>query len=361
MADQILRLDQVRKVFQQRGSKERLIRAVDGVDITVDRGESVGLVGESGSGKSTVARLVLRLLEPTGGRIEFEGRDITRLGPRDLLPIRRRMQAVFQDPYASLNAKFTIREVLTEPYEVHGIRGFARSDAGLDSLLRSVGLDGSLLNRRTHALSGGQLQRVAIARALALEPDVIVADEATSALDVSVQAQIVNLLLEIQRSRNVSYLLISHDLDLVGHLTDRIVVMYLGISVETAPSRQILSRPLHPYTQALISAVPVPQPELQRIRQRVILVGDPPNAAAIPSGCRFHPRCPIAQAICSTEVPPLRPMPDTPDHFVACHLAPAHTEAAGRAIAQASIGPQPRAGSPSGDAVTEPQGAGASR
>jgi len=346
MAEQLLRLDQVQKVFRQRGSSQQLIRAVDGVDLTVCRGESVGLVGESGSGKSTVARLVLRLLDPTS--------DITTLGGHEMLPIRRRMQAVFQDPYASLNAKFTIREVLSEPYEVHGIRGSARSDQSLDTLLRSVGLDGSLLGRRTHALSGGQLQRVAIARALALEPDFIVADEPTSALDVSVQAQIVNLFLEIQRTRNVSFLFISHDLDLVGHLADRIMVMYLGIAVETAPSQQILSRPLHPYSQALISAVPVPQPHLQRARKRVILLGDPPNAAAVPKGCRFHPRCPIAQAICREEAPPLRSMPGQPEHLVACHLAPEHTEAAGQAIASAIGRTQQRPDSLNRDAASTP-------
>lgn len=336
MPEPLLRLSHLSKTFAQRGQKGLPIRAVDGLDLEIERGESVGLVGESGSGKSTVARLVLRLLDPTTGRVEFDGRDITRLGSGALLPIRRRMQAVFQDPYASLNAKFTIRDVLLEPYEVHGVRGTARSNAGLTALLEAVGLDGSLLRHRTHVLSGGQLQRVAIARALALEPDFIVADEATSALDVSVQAQIVNLFLEIQRARNVAYLFISHDLDLVGHLSDRIAVMYLGIVVETAQSREILRRPLHPYTQALISAVPVPRPELQRARRRVILKGDPPNAASVPSGCRFHPRCPLAQAICTTGIPPLRPMPGPTLHLVACHFAPDRTDAAGRAIAEAT-------------------------
>ena len=285
-----------------------------------------------------MARLVLRLIDPSAGRIEFDGRDITRFGPAALLSIRRRMQAVFQDPYASLNAKFTIRDVLAEPFEVHGLRGAQRTDAGLTSLLESVGLDGSLLGKRTHVLSGGQLQRVAIARALALEPDFIVADEPTSALDVSVQAQIVNLFLSIQRARHVAYLFISHDLDLVGHVSDRIAVMYLGIVVETARSRDILRRPLHPYTQALISAVPIPRPELQRERRRVLLKGDPPNAAAVPSGCRFHPRCPIAEAICATEIPPLRPVPGSDGHSVACHLAPDRTEASGRAITEAARG-----------------------
>jgi oligopeptide/dipeptide ABC transporter ATP-binding protein len=338
MPEPLLQVSGLSKAFVARGQAGPPIRAVDGLDLAIDRGESVGLVGESGSGKSTVARLVLRLIEPSAGQIEFDGRDITRLGPAALLPVRRRMQAVFQDPYASLNAKFTIRDVLAEPFEVHGLRGAQRTDAGLTSLLESVGLDGSLLGKRTHVLSGGQLQRVAIARALALEPDFIVADESTSALDVSVQAQIVNLFLSIQRARHVAYLFISHDLDLVGHVSDRIAVMYLGIVVETARSRDILRRPLHPYTQALISAVPIPRPELQRERRRVLLKGDPPNAAAVPPGCRFHPRCPIAEAICATEIPPLRPVPGSDGHAVACHLAPDRTEASGRAITEAARG-----------------------
>jgi oligopeptide/dipeptide ABC transporter ATP-binding protein len=338
MPEPLLRVSSLSKAFVARGQDGPPIRAVDGLDLTIDRGESVGLVGESGSGKSTVARLILRLIEPSAGQIEFDGRDITRFGPAAMLPVRRRMQAVFQDPYASLNAKFTIRDVLVEPFEVHGIRGAPRTDAGLTSLLASVGLDGSLLDKRTHVLSGGQLQRVAIARALALEPDFIVADEPTSALDVSVQAQIVNLFLAIQRARGVAYMFISHDLDLVGHVSDRIAVMYLGIVVETARSRDILRRPLHPYTQALISAVPIPRPELQRGRRRIILNGDPPNAAAVPPGCRFHPRCPIAEAICTMEIPPLRPMPGPGGHSVACHLAPDRTEASGRAITEAARG-----------------------
>ena len=353
MPEPLLQVSGLSKAFVARGQAGPPIRAVDGLDLAIDRGESVGLVGESGSGKSTVARLVLRLIEPSAGQIEFDGRDITRFGPAALLPIRRRMQAVFQDPYASLNAKFTIRDVLAEPFEVHGLRGAQRTDAGLTSLLESVGLDGSLLSKRTHVLSGGQLQRVAIARALALEPDFIVADEPTSALDVSVQAQIVNLFLSIQRARHVAYLFISHDLDLVGHVSDRIAVMYLGIVVETARSRDILRRPLHPYTQALISAVPIPRPELQRERRRVLLKGDPPNAAAVPSGCRFHPRCPIAEAICATEIPPLRPVPGSDGHSVACHLAPDRTEASGRAITEAARGVVARQSGPRSPALPD--------
>jgi oligopeptide/dipeptide ABC transporter ATP-binding protein len=334
---ELVRLESVERAFHRRVGRQRVeVRAVDGVDLVVGAGESLGLVGESGSGKSTLARLVLRLLQPSRGRILFEGRDITHLGPRDLLAVRRRMQAVFQDPYASLNSTFTIERILAEPFAVHRIRPVGGVRRRVVELLEQVGLESGLIHRRPQQLSGGQLQRVAIARALALEPDFIVADEPTSALDVSVQAQIVNLFLDIQRRQGISYLFISHDLDLVGHVADRIAVMYLGVIVEEGPSGDIMRRPLHPYTQALISAEPVPDPAAQASRRRIILRGDPPSGGSIPIGCRFHPRCPVAQGICRTQVPSLR-LVDGSSRRVACHLAPEGTEATGIAVGTARL------------------------
>jgi oligopeptide/dipeptide ABC transporter ATP-binding protein len=301
--------------------------------LSINRGETVGLVGESGCGKSTLARLALKLIEPTSGRIAFDSRDITDLKPRALLPVRRRMQAIFQDPLASLNPRMTVAEILREPFDTHGIKlGNTLSDR-IRELLSQVGLEGVDPARRPPQFSGGQLQRIAIARALALEPEIIVADEPTSALDPSIQAQIVNLMLDIQQARSISYFIISHDLDVIGHLSDRIAVMYLGRIVEEGPARSIVSEPLHPYTQALLSAAPTLEARRQPGWQRIILEGDPPNPADVPPGCRFHPRCTLARDRCRSEQPPLKSVGES-TRMVACHFAPEETAEAGKRIGQ---------------------------
>ncbi|MFO1055857.1 MAG: oligopeptide/dipeptide ABC transporter ATP-binding protein [Dongiaceae bacterium] len=332
----LLSLEQVSRSFVQRRGK-RAVRAVDAVSLEVAPGETLGLVGESGCGKSTLARLALRLLEPEEGRIRFDGLDITHAPPRALLPVRRRMQAVFQDPLASLNPRMTVAEILREPFATHRIRPPGGAAARIAELLAVVGLEGVDPARRPQQFSGGQLQRIAIARALALEPSLIVADEPTSALDPSIQAQIVNLLLRIQRERGISYLVISHDLDVVGHIADRIAVMYLGAIVESGPAAAIMAEPLHPYSQALLSAAPTLTARRDRSWRRIMLAGDLPNPADKPAGCRFHPRCALARDICRREAPPLRP-PDAAGRLVACHLAPAETRARGAEIGRARTG-----------------------
>jgi oligopeptide/dipeptide ABC transporter ATP-binding protein len=341
----LLELEDVGKSFAQRRGGGRQVRAVDGVSLTVERGKTVGLVGESGCGKSTLARLALRLIEPSAGRIRFDGADITHADGRRLLQVRRRLQAVFQDPLASLNQRMSIAEILREPFETHRIVPPGGYEARARELLSFVGLGGIDLRRRPAQFSGGQLQRIAIARALALDPELIVADEPTSALDPSIQAQIVNLMLGIQRARQISYLIISHDLDVVGHVADRIAVMYLGVIVEIGPAEAIMSAPLHPYAQALLSAAPTLAARRDRGWQRIILAGDLPSPANVPSGCRFHPRCPLARDRCRHEVPALRPM-ENGAHRVACHFAPEETHARGIAIAQARLGPQADAAAP---------------
>ncbi len=331
----LLQLANIEKTFKQKRGTGR-VTAVAGVSLSVGHGETVGLVGESGCGKSTLARLALKLLEPTAGTLRFGGADITRYDARGMLPIRRRLQAVFQDPLASLNPRMTIAEILREPFDTHGIRppeGFASRIA---SLLSDVGLGNADPAKLPAQFSGGQLQRVAIARALALEPDMIVADEPTSALDPSIQAQIVNLLLGIQRRRAIAYLVISHDLDVIGHIADRIAVMYLGVIIEEGTAAAIMERPLHPYTQALLSAAPTLASRRARGLRRIRLEGDPPNPAAVPPGCRFHPRCRLARDICRTVVPSLQALPE--GGAVACHLAPDETAAAGIAIGLARKG-----------------------
>jgi len=332
----LLELDGLVKAFPHRRSG-RPIRAVDGVSLRVDKAETVGIAGESGCGKSTLARLALRLLDPTEGTIRFDGLDVTRASPRALLPVRRRMQAVFQDPLASFNPRETIREIMREPFGTHGLRPPDGIEACTRELLATVGLPDADLARTPGQFSGGQLQRIAMARALALDPDLIVGDEPTSALDPSIQAQIVNVMLSIQRERHVAFLLISHDLEVLGHMADRLVVMYLGVVVETGPGPGLMAGPLHPYTQALLSAAPTLKARRDRSLQRVPLTGDPPNPANVPLGCRFHPRCPVARAVCRTDVPVLRSVTNT-GHQVACHLAPEDTRAAGLAVAGARLG-----------------------
>jgi oligopeptide/dipeptide ABC transporter ATP-binding protein len=336
----LLTLDGVTKSFTQRQGTRRQIQAVAGVSLAVGRRETLGLVGESGCGKSSLARLALRLTDATSGRVLFDGADITAWDGRRLLPVRRRLQAVFQDPTASLNPRMTIAEVMAEPFATHGIALREKLAPRIRELLSFVGLEGIDLAKRPAQFSGGQLQRIAIARALALEPELIVADEPTSALDPSIQAQIVNLLLRVQRERGLSYLIISHDLEVVGHVSDRIAVMYLGVIVETGPAAGIMGEPLHPYTQALLSAAPTLAARRDPAWRRITLTGDLPNPAEAPSGCRFHPRCPLARARCREEAPALRQVDG--GQAVACHFAPVETRARGIDIGRARIGmPRP--------------------
>jgi oligopeptide/dipeptide ABC transporter ATP-binding protein len=332
----LLELDDVAKVFAQRSGK-REVHAVAGVSLQVKKGETVGLVGESGCGKSTLARIALKLIDATSGRVRFDGLDITDFNGRRMLPVRRRLQAVFQDPLASLNARMTIEEILREPFDTHGVRLGPQLGPRIRELLGFVGLENIDIRKLPGQFSGGQLQRVAIARALALEPEIIVADEPTSALDPSIQAQIVNLMLEIQQRRGISYLIISHDLDVIGHIADRIAVMYLGVIIEEGGAADIMERPLHPYTQALLSAAPTLAARRQRGWRRIVLTGDPPNPADVPTGCRFHPRCRLAEDICRTTRPPLRGVRGRGE-TVACHLAPDRTEATGEAVGRARRG-----------------------
>jgi len=321
MSAALLELRDLRKSFPVGGSgfgrRARLL-AVDGVDLDVSSGETVGLVGESGCGKSTLARLALRLLEPDAGTIRFEDRDLRALGRRELRGMRRRMQIVFQDPFASLNPRMTAGETISEGLRVHGLARGAERERRVAELLEIVGLAPDHASRYPHEFSGGQRQRIGIARALALEPRLIVADEPVSSLDVSIQAQILNLLLDLQQRFGLAYLFISHDLRVVRHLSRRVAVMYLGRIVEYGPADALYGRPQHPYTEALLSAVPVPDPTQRH--QRIVLAGDVPSPIAPPPGCPFHPRCPKAIARCATDRPALREV--APRHVTACHLAP---------------------------------------
>jgi len=297
----------------------RMLRAVDGVSLSVRRGETVGLVGESGCGKSTLARLVTRLHEPTGGRIMFDGTDITHASQAEIRPLRRRMQMIFQDPYASLNPRMSVGEILSGPLLLHRIvPGEAAARARVAELLDLVGLPAVATSRFPHEFSGGQRQRISIARALAVGPDLVVADEPISALDVNIQAQIINLMVDLQERLGLTYLFIAHDLAVVRHICDRIVVLYLGKVMESGRASDLFTRPLHPYTQTLIAAAPVPDPRVERARRHVPMKGEPPNAVNPPSGCRFRTRCPIAQPRCAAEAPALQPGAD--GQLVACHF-----------------------------------------
>jgi oligopeptide/dipeptide ABC transporter ATP-binding protein len=293
------------------------VRAVDGVSFTLDRGETLALVGESGCGKSTTARLVLRLIEPSAGTLRFEGREITGISGGALRAMRRRMQIVFQDPYASLNPRLTVAQTIAEPMQVHGIGDAASRRARVAELLSLVGLRGFHAERYPHEFSGGQRQRIGIARALSVQPELVVCDEPVSALDVSIQAQVVNLLKDLQRRFGLAYLFIAHDLAVVKHVADRVAVMYLGRIVETARKRDLFAAPRHPYTRALLAAIPHPDPT--RRGQVTPLGGDVPSPMNIPAGCRFHTRCPFAVERCRSEEPALRLLGD--GHAVACHCA----------------------------------------
>ncbi|MEF3302247.1 ABC transporter ATP-binding protein [Paenibacillus sp. GYB003] len=325
-AETIVRVDGLSKHFPvRRGLFKRTVgrlKAVDDVRLTVRRGETFGLVGESGCGKSTLGRCLLRAIEPTDGAIWFRDRtgkevDVRGLGKRELRAIRRDMQLVFQDPYASLNPRMTVAEIVGEPLVCHGIARGGELRRRVAALVETVGLSARHLDRYPHAFSGGQRQRIGIARALATDPAFLVCDEAVSALDVSVQAQILNLLRELQERLELSYLFISHDLGVIRHISDRVGVMYVGRIVETARTEQLFARPYHPYAEALLSAKPIPDP--RRKAERIVLSGEVANPANPPAGCYFHPRCPYARDVCKTAAPPLKQVGD--DRFAACHFA----------------------------------------
>ncbi len=298
------------------GKPRRLLKAVDDVSLAIGRGETLGLVGESGCGKTTVGRCLVRLYEPTAGSILFDGQDIARLGERALLPYRRRMQMIFQDPYASLNPRMTVASIVAEPL-LHTDMTRAERQNRVRELIDLVGLKGDHLQRYPHEFSGGQRQRVGIARALASSPEFIVCDEPISALDVSIQAQVINTLEDLQERFGLSYLFVSHDLSMVRHISRHVGVMYLGCMVELAPVEELYAHMLHPYTRALMSAVPIPDPDAAAKAERIHLSGDVPTPIDPPAGCRFRARCPMATARCAEDSPPLREA--APGHFVACH------------------------------------------
>jgi oligopeptide/dipeptide ABC transporter ATP-binding protein len=321
-AGELVRVRGLFKHFPVEGGDD-VVRAVDGVTFEIYEGETLGLVGESGCGKSTVGRCLLRLIEPTRGEIGFAGRDVRALSGGELRALRREMQIIFQDPYASLNPRMRVRDIVAEPLVIHGIGTRAEQRARVAELLGKVGLDPEYMNRYPHEFSGGQRQRIGIARALALNPKLVVADEPVSALDVSVQAQVVNLLADLQRELKLTYLFISHGLAVVEHISDRVAVMYLGRIVEVAPAAELYANPLHPYTRALLSAIPVPDPA--RKRERIVLRGDVPTPINPPRGCRFHTRCPEAIPECAQIDPDLRAV--APGHTVACIRVPGWADA----------------------------------
>lgn len=322
-AEVLVKVEGLKKHFPiRRGLLQRqvgAVKAVDGVSFDVLKGETLGLVGESGCGKSTTGRAILQLHAPTAGQVIFHGKDLTHLRGESLRQMRAHMQMIFQDPYASLNPRMTVGEIIGEPMEVHGLATGAEKEARVKRLLEVVGLNPFFANRFPHEFSGGQRQRIGIARALSLNPSFIVCDEPISALDVSIQAQVVNLLEDLQKEFGLTYLFIAHDLSMVRHISDRVCVMYLGKTMELAARNELYGNPLHPYTKALLSAVPVPDPVAEAQRQRTILVGDVPSPANPPTGCVFHTRCPIAQEECSARVPEWRQA--QPGHWVACHFA----------------------------------------
>jgi len=339
----LIELRHVKKYFPIRrgilGREVARVHAVDDVSFAVREGETLGLVGESGCGKSTLGRTVVRLLEPTEGQILFRGEAIEGFGPRRLRPLRREMQMVFQDPYASLNPRKRVGSIIGDPLKIHKIGDKAHRKAQVEELLEAVGLSPEHYNRFPHEFSGGQRQRIGIARALALRPKLVVADEPVSALDVSIQAQMLNLLEDLQNEFKLTYIFVAHDLGVVRHVSDRIAVMYLGKLVELSPAEELYTRPIMPYTEALLSAVPVPDPDLARQRKRIVLEGDVPSPINPPSGCRFHPRCRYATQVCKEVEPPLIDYGN--GHLAACHH-PLNVDAT--ALAAATAAPQtPRA------------------
>jgi oligopeptide/dipeptide ABC transporter ATP-binding protein len=331
VSEVLLRVQDVVKHFPvQSGSLRRsrdFVHAVDGVRFEVKKGETIGLVGETGCGKSTLARCIARLYDLTSGSIEFEGRDISRLKPRHLGEVRREMQMIFQDPYGSLNPKRRVGSIIGDPFAIHGISSGSERKKRVQEVMELVGLNPEHFNRFPAEFSGGQRQRIGVARALALKPKLVICDEPVSALDVSIQAQVLNLLADLQQQLGLTYIFISHDLSVVRHVSDRVMLMYLGKVVESGPSEEIYQRPRHPYSDALLSAVPLPDPRRMSERTRIVLEGDVPSPINPPTGCRFHPRCPKAEMRCVEEEPDLvARLGDSPAHTAACHFPVAEGE-----------------------------------
>ena len=321
MSEALLEVEDLKKYFPLKGGlfggESGAVHAVDGVSLKVYQGETLGIVGESGCGKSTLGRSMLRLVEPTSGRVQFNGKNVLKLNKSEMQDLRREMQIVFQDPYASLNPRYTIQQTLMEPMEIHNLYERSSRKQRVESMLTRVGLDPSYASRFPHEFSGGQRQRIGIARALILNPKLLVLDEPVAALDVSVQSQVINLLEDLQVDFDLTYIFVAHDLSVVKHISDRVLVMYLGRMAELASSDDLFASPLHPYTRALLSAVPIPNPRVKR--ERIILSGDLPSPVDPPAGCVFHTRCPVAQDLCKKQVPEWRELRQ--NHFVACHFA----------------------------------------
>ncbi|MBW9146931.1 dipeptide ABC transporter ATP-binding protein [Clostridium sp. CM027] len=300
------------------GTAHSYVKAVDGISFTINKGETLGLVGESGCGKTTCGRTIIKLYEPTGGQIIYDGHDLSKLSQKQMLPYRKKIQMIFQDPYASLNSRMTVGDIVGESIDIHGVYKGKDRMARIQELLTTVGLNSEHSSRYPHEFSGGQRQRIGIARSIAVQPEFIICDEPISALDVSIQAQIINMLEELQENMGLTYLFIAHDLSMVKHISNRIGVMYLGKMVEIGKSDEVYSLPMHPYTQALLSAIPIPDPEGAALRKRIMLEGEIPSPIDPPPGCRFKGRCKYAKAICSEVDPELKNL--GADHFVACHL-----------------------------------------